>query len=200
MRAAALCGALAGILLLAHPAGVAAGGPVETRGNVRSGLVVEISGGWGGEAADLSRYNGLMLAGRLGYAFDAGATIGLRFVSAKEKGESTDRGIQADVQIGSVGGDVQLRILPGSNPTPTLVIGYSYSTRIAEGLPSYGGHGITMGLALIWHFAEHFSLSASAVGSRTWYEPRIPGLGGSAFTGDRFSLEAGVAFYPGLDF
>lgn len=177
--------------------------PGQTRdgsGVIRSGLFVEISGGWGGALEDPGRLNGLFLAGRMGYSIASTATISVRFLSGKQKGEEIKPGTQADLQIGSVGGDLLLRILPASDVTPALIAGYSYSTQTAEGLPVFSGHGVTSGIAVVYHFAKYFALDASAMFSRTWYEPRPSGLAVSPFTEDRIWVEIGIGFYPGIGF
>lgn len=179
------------------PAAAQAGGCPDT---VKSGLVVEIFGGWGGATDDPGRLSGLLLAARLGYSVNSTAAFNLRFLSAKQKGEEVSPGVQADLHVGTVGADVVLRILPGSNVSPTAIVGYGYSTQIAEGLPVYSGHGFSSGIGLVYHFSGNFALDGSVMVSRTWYEPRTEGAGIVPFTDSRIWGEIGIAFFPGLEF
>ena len=169
-------------------------------GPVTSGLVVEILGGWGGAMEDPGRLGGMLLAGRLGYSINSTAAFNLRFLSADQKGKEVSPGVQADLHVGTVGADVVLRVLPGSNITPTAILGYGYSTQIAEGLPVYSGHGISSGIGLVYHFAGNFALDGSVIMSRTWYEPRTESSAIAPFTDTRIWGEIGIAFYPGLEF
>ena len=193
-----LCALIALVFLVGSVPAVAqtAGCP----GTVTSGLVVEILGGWGGTIEDPGRLGGMLLAGRLGYSVNSTAAFNLRFLSANQKGEEVSPGVQADLHVGTVGADVVLRVLPGSNITPTAILGYGYSTQIAEGLPVYSGHGVSSGIGVVCHFSESFALDGSVMVSRTWYEPRTGSAGVLPFTDTRIWGEIGIAFYPGLEF